>query len=79
MVGARVEEIRNVSCQASSAKVFASANVLVKQIKVSLKCKIQGLEGFLLGCVDSGALASGAGGEKSEQGELDMVEWMKLT
>ena len=51
----------------------------MKQIKVSLKCKIQGLEGFLLGCVDSGALASGAGGEKSEQGELEMVEWMKLT
>lgn len=44
---ARVEEVRNASCQVSSAKVFASANVLVKDIKVSLKCKIQGLEGYL--------------------------------
>jgi len=69
VVGARVEEIRNASCQVSSAKVFASANVLVKQIKVSFKCKIQGLEGFLLGWVGSGTLASGVGGEKSESRE----------
>lgn len=62
---ARVEEVRNTSSHVSSAKVFASANVLVKEIKVSLKCKIQGLEGFLLGYVDSGTLASGVGGERS--------------
>lgn len=66
---ARVEEVRNASCHVSSAKVFASANVLVKEMKVSLKCRIQGLEGFLLGCVDSGTLASGVGGERSESRE----------
>ena len=64
--GGRVEEIRKASHHFSSVKAFAQMNVLAKQIKVSLKCKIQGLEGFLLRSVDSGHLASGIGGGRSE-------------